>query len=50
MIDLVFEWDPEKERENVRDHGVYFETAVQIFYDYHRKERYDVDSSDDEDR
>jgi len=50
MIDMVFEWDPEKERENVRDHGVYFDTAAQAFYDYHRKERYDVDSSDDEDR
>ena len=45
-----FEWDPEKERENVRDHGLYFDTAVQAFYDYHRMERHDDDSSDGEER
>jgi len=50
MMDLVFEWDPKKERENVKEHGVYFDTAVQAFYDYNRKERHDDDSSDSEDR
>ena len=50
MIDLVFEWDPEKERENVRDHGIYFDTAAQAFYDYYRMERRDDDSSVAEDR
>jgi len=50
MMDLVFEWDPQKERENVKEHGVYFDTAVQAFFDYYRKERHDDDSSDDEDR
>ena len=50
MMDLVFEWDPEKERENVEEHGVHFKTARQIFLDYNRMERHDDDSSDDEDR
>ena len=50
MIDMIFEWDDEKERENVRDHGIYFDTAAQAFYDYHRIERYDDDSSNTEDR
>ena len=50
MMELVFEWDPEKERENFREHGVHFETAEQIFFDYNRKERHDDDSSDNEDR
>jgi uncharacterized DUF497 family protein len=49
MMDLVFEWDQEKERKNVKEHGVYFDTAVQVFYDYHRMERHDDDSSNDED-
>jgi len=50
MIDLVFEWDHEKEQDNVRDHGIHFDTAVQAFYDYYRMERHDDDSSDNEDR
>jgi len=50
MMELVFEWDPEKERENFREHGVDFKTAERAFYDYHRMERHDDDSSDDEDR
>jgi len=47
---LEFEWDPKKERDNVKEHGVDFDAAARVFYDYHRKERYDIDSSDDEDR
>jgi uncharacterized DUF497 family protein len=50
MIDLVFEWDPEKERENIRLHGVNFIDAADTFYDYRRMERHDDDSSDEEDR
>jgi uncharacterized DUF497 family protein len=50
MMDMVFEWDPKKERENVKEHGVYFDTAVQVFNDYHRMVRHDDDSSDYEDR
>jgi len=47
---MVFEWDSEKERENIRNHGIHFDTAVQAFYDYHRMERHDDDSSNKEDR
>ena len=43
MLDLDFEWDVEKDREN-------FETATQVFYDYFRMERHDDDSGEDEDR
>jgi len=50
MLELVFEWDTKKERDNIRDHGIDFKTAKQVFYDYNRKERHDDDSSDDEDR
>jgi uncharacterized DUF497 family protein len=50
MIDLVFEWDPEKERDNFDNHGVHFETVEQVFFDYYRMERHDDDSSDIEDR
>jgi len=50
MIDLLFEWDPEKERENYEDHGIYFSDAIEVFYDHFRMERYDDDSSDTEDR
>ena len=50
MMDLAFEWDPEKERENIKEHSVNFEAAERIFFDYHRMERHDDDSSDDEDR
>jgi len=48
--ELVFEWDVEKERENIRDHGVNFTDASDVFRDYIRVERHDDDSSDDEDR
>jgi uncharacterized DUF497 family protein len=50
MMEFVFEWDPEKERENFEKHGVHFETAEQVFFDYSRMERHDDDSSDGEDR
>jgi uncharacterized DUF497 family protein len=49
-MDSLFEWDPQKEQENVKGHGVYFDTAEQVFFDYNRKERHDDDSSDTEDR
>ena len=50
MMDMVFEWDPKKERKNIKEHDVDFDAAARIFYDYNRMERHDDDSSDDEDR
>jgi len=34
MFELEFEWDSEKEQENIRERGIYFEDATQVFYDY----------------
>ena len=31
-----FEWDSEKELENIRDHGVNFTDASRVLYDYAR--------------
>jgi len=50
MMELVFEWDPEKERDNLETHSIDFKTAKQAFLDYDRMERHDDDSSDEEDR
>lgn len=50
MMDLVFEWDDEKEQKNLRLHGLEFETATRVFFDPRRIERYDKDSSIGEDR
>ena len=50
MMDMVFEWDLEKERENFRLHGVHFDAAELVFSDHHRMIRHDDDSSDNEDR
>ena len=49
-MDMVFEWDPEKERENFRRHGVHFEAAERVFSDPFRIQRDDDYSSDSEDR
>ena len=48
--ELVFEWDVDKECDNIMVHGLYFDDAAEAFYDYYRMERHDGDSSDDEDR
>jgi len=48
--ELEFEWDTEKERENIRDHGVNFTDALEAFRDYFRVERHDDDSSHYEER
>lgn len=31
--ELEFEWDSDKADQNVRKHGVYFETACEAFFD-----------------
>ena len=49
-MDMVFEWDPEKEEDNIQRHGVNFTDASQVFRDYSRTERRDDDSSDYEER
>ena len=50
MLEFEFEWDEQKERENIREHGISFEAAERIFFDYFRMERHDNDSGDGEER
>ena len=47
---MLFEWDDEKNRINLRKHGVDFTDAAQVFFDENRIEQPDEFHSDDEDR
>ncbi len=47
---MVFEWDSEKEKVNIQNHGIDFETAARVFNDKDRLELYDAAHSDTEDR
>jgi uncharacterized DUF497 family protein len=47
---MEFEWDPEKEKKNIKLHGVSFSTAKFVFNDPKRWERYDTQHSGNEDR
>ena len=50
MKQLEFQWDPKKNRKNIRKHGVSFEEAKTAFYDEHALQFFDPDHSEDEDR
>jgi len=50
MKPLRFEWDPRKNLENQRKHGVSFEEAQAVFLDENALMIHDPDHSDDEDR
>ena len=47
---LIFEWDPEKARDNVQKHGVTFPEASEVFDDDHSSSVQDPDHSVDEAR
>jgi uncharacterized protein len=47
---LVFEWDPEKARENEQKHGVAFPEASEIFDDEHSSSVRDPNHSVSEER
>lgn len=47
---MRFEWDDEKERKNIIKHGIDFETALLVFYDTNRIEKYDEAHSINEER
>ena len=47
---LIFEWDPEKARENEQKHGISFADASQVFDDDHSSTVQDPDHSVDEAR
>ena len=50
MAGIRFEWDPSKERANLRKHGISFEEAQTVFFDELALYMADPDHSDDEDR
>ena len=45
-----FTWDENKERENIKNHGISFTEAMTVFADAGATVIYDVDHSEDEDR
>ena len=47
---MQFEWDDEKDRKNIAKHGISFRTAILVFKDHNRLEKYDDVHSLDEDR
>ena len=47
---ITFEWDPGKNRENQRKHGVSFEEAAAVFSDENAKLFFDPDHSESEER
>ena len=47
---MIFEWDPKKEQDNIRKHGLSFSVAKYVFSDPERWVRFDVAHSDFEDR
>ena len=49
-IQVDFEWDPEKARQNLRKHEVAFEEAATVFQDAVAGSLYDEEHSDQEDR
>lgn len=50
MDDIQFEWDAEKEKKNIRKHGITFNIARRVFDDPYRIEIYDEVHSGEEDR
>ncbi len=46
----TFEWDDNKDAINRQKHKLSFKTAIKVFLDYNRIERYDEEHSYDEDR
>ena len=47
---MKFEWDSEKEKANIRKHGVTFEQATYVFADQFALNKYDDEHSLGEDR
>ena len=47
---VLFEWDPEKAKQNHKKHGVYFDEAATVFYDLLSATFDDPDHSEGEQR
>ena len=50
MKKLIFEWDDNKDKSNLKKHGVTFNEAQTAFYDEYAIQFFDPDHSEDEDR
>jgi uncharacterized DUF497 family protein len=50
MLEVRFEWDSVKAKENLKNHGVSFGEAQTVFYDDYATEFYDDTHSEWEDR
>lgn len=50
MGNIEFEWDPRKDKANLKKHGISFEDARTVFYDERAILFFDPDHSEDEDR
>ena len=50
MVTLKFEWDTEKDKANLKKHGISFNEARSVFYDEYAIQFFDPDHSDTEDR
>jgi uncharacterized DUF497 family protein len=50
LLEYRFEWDPAKERSNIRTHGLSFRRAASVFRDPNQLSIYDDEHSDVEDR
>ena len=48
--DMIFEYDEQKNEYNIEHHGISFEQAARVFFDYDRIELYDEENSEVEDR
>ena len=46
---MHFEYDEEKNRINLRKHGISFRSAARVFFDYDRIDLYNEDNSVEED-
>ena len=47
---MTFEYDEEKNKLNIKKHGISFRSAARVFFDYDRIELLDEENSQDEDR
>ena len=47
---MIFEWDEEKAKANLKKHGVSFGEATEVFYDPNALEDYDSEHSNEEER
>jgi len=50
MGGMWFEYDEEKNLDNIKKHGISFRSAARVFFDYDRIELFDEENSEYEDR